>query len=265
MPPRGRVLSVEFGIDLDEVRRVIDSAEVLVVRFSLTDRRLLIDCRTNETDGPLVRVVPPVASAEERFKALKQMRPRFRSPERIFNLQWPRHARALAESGIWEYMARRVVALGWSGSALVRSRRPGGSYCAPSLPSRWRRSGAGRASRRSGGWAWSMATDGIIDLRSDTLTVPSPEMREAMANAPVGDDVYGEDASVNLLQEMAAAITGKEAALYVPSGTMSNLLAVMISVQRGDEILRQRGAHPALRGQRRDGAHGCADAAAAAG
>ena len=117
MPPRGRVLSVEFGIDLDEVRRVIDSAEVLVVRFSLTDRRLLIDCRTNETDGPLVRVVPPVASAEERFKALKQMRPRFRSPERIFNLQWPRHARALAESGIWEYMARRVVALGWSGSA----------------------------------------------------------------------------------------------------------------------------------------------------
>ena len=88
-----------------------------------------------------------------------------------------------------------------------------------------------------------MATDGIIDLRSDTLTVPSPEMREAMANAPVGDDVYGEDASVNLLQEMAAAITGKEAALYVPSGTMSNLLAVMISVQRGDEILLGSEAH----------------------
>ena len=117
MPPRGPVLSVEFGIDLDEVRRVIDSADVLVVRFAITDRRLLIDCRTNETDGPLVRVVPPVGSAEERFKALKQMRSRFRSPERILTFQWPRHARALAESGIWEYMARRVVALGWSGSA----------------------------------------------------------------------------------------------------------------------------------------------------
>ena len=65
-----------------------------------------------------------------------------------------------------------------------------------------------------------------IDLRSDTVTRPSPEMRRAMAEAPVGDDQYGEDPSVNLLQERIAALCGKEAALFVPSGTMANQLAL---------------------------------------
>lgn len=110
-------LNADFGIDLDEVRRVIDAADVLVVRFSITDRRLLVDTRTNEHEGPLVRVVPPVASGEERFKALKAMRPRFKTPERILTFQWPRHARALAEAGVWEHLAKRVVALGWSDTA----------------------------------------------------------------------------------------------------------------------------------------------------
>jgi hypothetical protein len=105
-------MSTEYGIDLDEIRRVIDAAEVLVVRFSITDRRLLVDTRTNETEGPLIRVVPPVASGEERFKALRALRPRFQAPERIMTFQWPRHARSLVESGLWEYLARRVVALG---------------------------------------------------------------------------------------------------------------------------------------------------------
>ena len=106
-----------FGIDLDEVRRVIDAAEVLVVRFSITDRRLLIDTRTNGDEGPMIKVVPPVTSGEERFKSLKILRPRFRSPERILTFQWPRHARALVEAGLWEHMARRLVAIGWSGTA----------------------------------------------------------------------------------------------------------------------------------------------------
>jgi threonine aldolase len=83
----------------------------------------------------------------------------------------------------------------------------------------------------------------VIDLRSDTVTLPSPEMRRAMADAPLGDDVYGEDPTVNRLQEMAAAVTGKEAALFVPSGTMGNLLGVMLSVQRGDEVLVGSEAH----------------------
>ena len=67
----------------------------------------------------------------------------------------------------------------------------------------------------------------LIDMRSDTVTSPTEEMRRAMAAAEVGDDVYGEDPTVNRLQEMAAAMLGKEAGLFVPSGTMGNLLSVL--------------------------------------
>ena len=76
-----------------------------------------------------------------------------------------------------------------------------------------------------------------IDLRSDTVTEPTPEMREAMANAEVGDDVYGEDPTVNHLQELSAKMLGKEAALFVPSGTMGNLAAILAHCARGDEII----------------------------
>lgn len=65
----------------------------------------------------------------------------------------------------------------------------------------------------------------VVDLRSDTLTVPTPEMRQAMFKADVGDDVYGEDPTVNELERKAAELFGKEAALFVPSGTMANLLS----------------------------------------
>jgi threonine aldolase len=65
----------------------------------------------------------------------------------------------------------------------------------------------------------------LIDLRSDTVTLPTPEMREAIARAELGDDVYGEDPTVNRLQEMAASMMGKEAALLVASGTMGNLIS----------------------------------------
>lgn len=77
----------------------------------------------------------------------------------------------------------------------------------------------------------------LIDLRSDTVTKPTPEMREAMAKAEVGDDVYEDDPTVNKLQEMAAERMGKEAALFVPSGTMGNLLALLTHCQRGEEII----------------------------
>lgn len=82
-----------------------------------------------------------------------------------------------------------------------------------------------------------------IDLRSDTVTKPTPEMREAMAKADVGDDVYGDDPTVNLLQEMAAEMTGHEAGLFVASGTMGNLSAVLAHCQRGDEVILGKGAH----------------------
>ncbi len=83
----------------------------------------------------------------------------------------------------------------------------------------------------------------MIDLRSDTVTHPTPAMRKAMAQAEVGDDVYGEDPTVNRLQELAAAELGKEAALLVASGTMGNLVALLAHGQRGDEVIVGDEAH----------------------
>jgi threonine aldolase len=86
----------------------------------------------------------------------------------------------------------------------------------------------------------------IIDLRSDTVTHPTPAMREAMAQALVGDDVYGEDPTVNRLQELAAAMLGKERGLFVASGTMGNLIAILAHCQRGDEVILGSKAHTFL-------------------
>jgi threonine aldolase len=83
----------------------------------------------------------------------------------------------------------------------------------------------------------------MIDLRSDTVTLPTPEMREAIASAEVGDDVYGEDPSVNQLEEESARLLGKEAALFIPSGTMGNLAAVLTHCERGSEIILGDKAH----------------------
>lgn len=86
----------------------------------------------------------------------------------------------------------------------------------------------------------------IIDLRSDTVTLPTPEMRRAMFEAPLGDDVYGDDPTVNELQAVAANMLGKEAALFVPSGTMGNQLAVLSHTSRGQEIILSDESHIAL-------------------
>ena len=83
----------------------------------------------------------------------------------------------------------------------------------------------------------------MIDLRSDTVTRPTPAMRDAMFSAPLGDDVFGDDPSVNALQERIAAMLGKEAALFMPTGTQSNLAALMSHCQRGDEYLVGQMAH----------------------
>src|SRR5215831_14461405 len=82
-----------------------------------------------------------------------------------------------------------------------------------------------------------------IDLRSDTVTRPSPGMRQAMATAPVGDDQYGEDPSVNRLQERIAELLGKAAALFVPSGTMANQIGLKLLTRPGDEVVLGHEAH----------------------
>ena len=83
----------------------------------------------------------------------------------------------------------------------------------------------------------------MIDLRSDTVTQPTDAMRKAMARAEVGDDVYGEDPTVNRLQDMAAALLGKRAALFVPSGTMGNQLAIRAHTQPGQEVIVESKSH----------------------
>jgi threonine aldolase len=88
-----------------------------------------------------------------------------------------------------------------------------------------------------------MTQDSFIDLRSDTVTKPSSEMRRAMAEAAVGDDVFGEDPTVNALQEKVASILGKEKAIFVPSGTMANQTAIKAHTEPGDEVLLEREAH----------------------
>ena len=82
-----------------------------------------------------------------------------------------------------------------------------------------------------------------IDLRSDTVTRPTPEMRAAMAAAEVGDDVYGEDPTVNLLERRAAEVFGREAALFVPTGTMGNQIAIRLLTQPGQEVIAESRAH----------------------
>ncbi|MDP7333236.1 MAG: beta-eliminating lyase-related protein, partial [SAR324 cluster bacterium] len=83
----------------------------------------------------------------------------------------------------------------------------------------------------------------MIDLRSDTVTIPTAEMRHAMAEAPVGDDVYGEDPTVNALEKRVAEILGKDDAIYMSSGTMTNQVAIRTHTEPGDEILIDQNAH----------------------
>ncbi|MCG8586024.1 MAG: beta-eliminating lyase-related protein, partial [Pirellulales bacterium] len=83
----------------------------------------------------------------------------------------------------------------------------------------------------------------FVDLRSDTVTRPTAAMRDAMASAEVGDDVFDDDPTVHRLQDRLAEMLGKEAALFVPSGTMSNQIAVRVHCQPGDEVICERACH----------------------
>ncbi len=83
----------------------------------------------------------------------------------------------------------------------------------------------------------------MIDLRSDTITIPTPEMREVMKEAFVGDDVFGDDPTINNLEERVAEILGKEASVYMPSGTMTNQVAIRTHTEPGDEVLLEQSAH----------------------
>ena len=99
----------EFHIDLDEVLRNIDSAEVMAIYFPMLRRTLLVDTRANETAGPMVRVVPMVNAIEERFRGLRRMRPGFPRPESITMVAWPRPVHSLKRTGALDRLLARFA------------------------------------------------------------------------------------------------------------------------------------------------------------
>ena len=106
----------DYSIDLDEVKRTIRTAEVLVIRFPILTKRLLLDSRSNDREGPLIALVGRVHSAEECFRNLKQLRPSFPLPERIMSFSWPKSVRALEGSGVWTAIVDRCSQGGHPGA-----------------------------------------------------------------------------------------------------------------------------------------------------
>ena len=107
----------DFAIDIDAIFEVIDKADVITIRFLILPERLLIDTRCSESEGPLIKCVPRAASLEERFKSIKQLRPRFRLPEKITAIWWPKHVRELATCGVWDRIIQRLTSAGFPQAA----------------------------------------------------------------------------------------------------------------------------------------------------
>jgi hypothetical protein len=106
----------DFGVDLEEVFRVIDTAEVLIVRFHIIRPRLLVDFRARPGVEPLLAVVPPAESVKERFESIKAMRPDLPFPDKVMSFQWPRSIGVFLQSGAWERIAERARAAGSDGT-----------------------------------------------------------------------------------------------------------------------------------------------------
>jgi hypothetical protein len=104
----------EYTFELDEVFQTIQTAEVITFRFVVINQRLLVDSRHTELDAPLVKVVPKASSAYERFRSLKKLRPRFRIPDKICSVAWPKRVETLVSSGVWSSIVDRVSQAGFA-------------------------------------------------------------------------------------------------------------------------------------------------------
>jgi hypothetical protein len=102
----------DFRIDLAEVNRNLDTADVVSLYFPLLRKTLLIDSRRSELDGPMIKVVPMASTPEERFRSLRQMRPRFPRPESITIIPWPKYVGSLTRLGVWDHIVQRFADLG---------------------------------------------------------------------------------------------------------------------------------------------------------
>jgi hypothetical protein len=107
----------DFVLDYDEIKKTVRNADVITFRFVIVSQRLLIDNRHSEIDPPLVKLVPRATSIEERFRSLKQLRPRFRLPEKISAVWWPKYADGLVRHGIWDAVVDRIAGAGFAEAA----------------------------------------------------------------------------------------------------------------------------------------------------
>ena len=106
-----------YHLDYDAILRTVRDTEVVAFRFVTVQERLLLDNRFSEVDPPMVKLVPKVNSAEERFKSLKALRPRFKLPQKISAIWWPRYVDGLVDAGIWDAIVRRIVDNGFPAAA----------------------------------------------------------------------------------------------------------------------------------------------------
>ena len=107
----------DFFLDYDEIIKTVQSAEVVTFRFVIVNQRLLIDNRSSEIDPPLVKLVPRATSVEERFRSLKELRPRFRLPKKISAIWWPKYVESLVGRGVWAAIVQRIQEGGFSEAA----------------------------------------------------------------------------------------------------------------------------------------------------
>ena len=106
------MMDPDFTLDMDEIRRVVVDADVFIVRFRHGERRLLVDARVGDDDPPMIRIVPRVSSAAERYRYLQKMRPKMQLPEQITVFTWPGQAQTMRDLGIWQQIEERLVRLG---------------------------------------------------------------------------------------------------------------------------------------------------------
>jgi hypothetical protein len=107
----------DFFLDYDEIIKTVRKADVVTFRFVVVGQRLLIDNRSSEIDPPLVKLVPRATSIEERFRSLKKLRPRFKLPDKISAIWWPKYVDTLVERGIWDAVIQRIEDAGFAEAA----------------------------------------------------------------------------------------------------------------------------------------------------
>jgi hypothetical protein len=106
----------DYALNLDDILRTVETAEVVRIRFLLLDKRLLIDNRCNEFEGPLIKIVSRAGSSDESFRNLKRLRPRFPLPDKMTAIWWPKYVNTLYTTGVWPAVVKRVAETGFTDS-----------------------------------------------------------------------------------------------------------------------------------------------------